>query len=196
MDKSYYSLNKNIIKDRNIDEFVGICRGILADDELNYDEKKFLKDWIKSHNLQQNDMIKEIYYELENNKSLDDLKKILLDFIGGKTLIDKIKSMTTKLPLDDLKESIKFENKTFCLTGKFSSAYGNRQVLEDEIEAKGGICQKRVSLNLDYLVVGEFGNDDWRHSNYGRKIETALKYKNKGNSNIKIISETKLLKDL
>ena len=70
MDKSYYSLNKNIIKDRNIDEFVGICRGILADDELNYDEKKFLKDWIKSHNLQQNDMIKEIYYELESNKTI------------------------------------------------------------------------------------------------------------------------------
>jgi NAD-dependent DNA ligase len=189
-------MNKEIIKDRNLDEFIGICRGILADDELNHHEKEYLIEWIENHNLQQNKLVEKIYHELKQNEKLDDLKNLLLDFTGGKPPVKEVKSMATKLVFDTLKEPIIFQNKTFCLTGKFSSAYGNRKVLKDEIEAKGGTCKKNVVLDLDYLIIGELGNNDWRHSNFGRKIEDALKFKDSPNSKIKIISEAQLLKDL
>jgi NAD-dependent DNA ligase len=189
-------MNKDIIDDRNIDEFIGICKGVLADNEFNNHEKKYLIEWIENHNLYDNVAIKTIYYELKNTKDLDDLKNLLISFTGGNPPVKEIQSMSTQLPIETMLLPIKFENESFCLTGKFPSALGNRKVLEDEIELKGGICKKRVTLDLDYLVIGELGNNDWRHSNYGRKIENAMKIRENKNSKIKIISEKQLLKDL
>lgn len=196
MDKSFQHMNKDIIDDRNIDEFIGICKGVLADDEFNVKEKKYLTEWIENNKLYDNVAVKKIYYELKNTKDLDDLKNLLISFTGGLPPVKEIQSMSTQLPIEKMLLPIKFENESFCLTGNFSSAYGKRKVLEDLIEAKGGICKKRVTLDLDYLVIGEFGNNDWRHSSFGRKIEDAMKIQKNKNSKIKIISEKQLLKDL
>lgn len=54
-------------------------------------------------------------------------------------------------------------------------------------------AKKRLTLDVDYLVIGELGSTDWRHSTFGRKIETALKYQKESKSKVKIISEEQLL---
>jgi len=196
MDKSFEYYNKEMINDRNIDEFIGLCKGVLADNEFNELEKKFLLNWLNSNDLFKHVIVEQIYNELNNNKNLDELKNMLILFTGGNTPSIEINSMSTALPIEKMLRTIKFENTIFCLTGKFSSAYGNRKAIEEIIIDKKGICKNRLTLDVDYLVIGELGNNDWKHSTLGRKIETALTYKKESKSNIKIISESQLLVDL
>ena len=35
--------------DRSVDELIGLCRGILADGEINQSEAEFLLDWLHRH---------------------------------------------------------------------------------------------------------------------------------------------------
>lgn len=196
MDKSFNSCNYERIVDKNVDECIGICKGILSDDEFNESEKNFLIDWIRKHDLNKNaPIVKILFDELNNNSNtLDDLKEVLISFTGGTlTPSDEVKSMTTTLPIEKDLEYIEFENKSFCLTGKFSSAYGNRQAIAEIIKDKGSIIKDKVSQSLDYLVVGELGNTDWAHSTYGRKIQIVLENKEKPYCETKIISEQQLL---
>ena len=97
------------------------------------------------------------------------------------------------LPIEKDLESIEFDNKSFCLTGKFSSAYGNRKAIENIIKDKGGEVKETVPQSLDYLVIGELGNTDWVHSTFGRKIQTVLENKKKEYCKTKILSEQQLL---
>lgn len=196
MDKSFGACNYERIVDKNVDECIGICKGILSDDEFNESEKNFLIDWIRKHDLDKNDRIVKILFdELNNsNHTLTDLKEVLISFTGGTlTPSDEVKSMTTLLPIEKDLRSIEFENKSFCLTGKFSSAYGNRKAIEDIIKDKGGSIKDKAIKSLDYLVIGELGNTDWIHSTYGRKIQTALENKQIPYNETKIISEQQLL---
>ena len=196
MDKSFTSINHERIIDKNINECIGICKGILSDNEFNEDEKKFLLDWIKSHNLVNHTIVKNVYLALnDKDKSLEDLKNILLTFTGGIAPSNEVRSMSSSLPIEKDLLSIEFKNKIFCLTGKFGSAIGNRKVIEDIIVDKGGVCKDTVTHDLNYLVIGEFASDDWIHSTSGRKIEKAMNYR-ANSSNLKIISEEQLLKFL
>lgn len=197
MDKSYQHYDTKRIEDKNIDECIGICKGVLSDNEFNEYEKKFLLDWIKKHNLANHIIIKDIYIALNNkNNSLDDLRSTLISFTGGVVPSNEIKSMSTNTPIEKDLLFIEFKDKTFCLTGKFSSAIGNRKAIEDIIEEKGGHSKKTVTHDLDYLVIGELGNDDWKHSVSGNKIEKAMRYRDNSYSKLKIISEEQLLKYL
>lgn len=196
MNKSFYNYDSERIIDKNVDECIGICKGILSDNELNNDEKEFLINWIEKHKLnQKNEIIKILFNELKNEKnSLDNIKDVLIKFTGGiLTPHNEIKSMTTSLPIEKIIESIEFKDKTFCLTGNFSSAYGNRKAIEDIIKDKGGMIKNTVPQSLNYLVIGEFGNTDWIHSSYGRKIEKAISNQKNSYCNTKIISESQLL---
>lgn len=197
MDKSTHYYDSERIENKNVDECIGICKGVLSDNEFNEDEKKFLLEWIKNHNLANHTIVKDVYLALNNkDKSLDDLKNILIAFTGGVAPSNEIKSMSSILPIEKDLSSIEFKDKIFCLTGKFASAIGNRKAIEDIIVDKDGSCKDTVTHDLDYLVIGEFGNDDWIHSNSGRKIEKAMKYRDSTHSKLKIISEKQLLQYL
>jgi NAD-dependent DNA ligase len=196
MDKSFEYYDPQRIEDRKIDEFIGLCRGVLADNDFNKEEKNYLIDWIDKNKLTKHNTVGKLYKNLLSEATLDDLKNNLLTFIGGDSPSQEITSMSTKLPIEKLLAKIEFSNSIFCLTGKFSSAYGNRNAIKDIIVLKNGKCKDSVTMDLDYLVIGEFGNDDWRHSNYGRKIEKAIKYRENNQSKIKIISEKQLLEYL
>jgi len=195
MDKHYVAQNYKRTQDRKVDEFIGLCKGILADNEINEAERDILIKWLNENKV--NDaQIKKIYKALIGDVSLPFLKNILGEYIGYNMQQFDIMNASTSLPVEKGLLSIEFEGKSFCLTGKFTSAIGNRKVLENMIEERNGIIKPRVVLDLDYLVIGELSNPDWIHSNYGRKIEQALKYKEKYQIDLKIISEQQLLKYL
>ncbi len=82
MDKSFNTCNYQKIIDKNVDECIGICKGILSDDEFKESEKFFLLDWIVKNELDKKDsMVKILFDELNNsNNTLDDLKEILMEF--------------------------------------------------------------------------------------------------------------------
>ena len=121
----------SLLAGKHIDEFIGICRGILADDELNSHEKDYIIEWIENHDLHYHDFVGTLYVLLKNNEDLKQSKTLLLDFLGGKPPVKEVKSMSTKLLFDSLVKPIVFRDTKFCLTGKFVSAYGNRKVLEE-----------------------------------------------------------------
>ena len=71
---------------------------------------------------------------------------------------------------------LEFKNKTFCFTGEFANGI-KRKVLEEEIKKCGGLFLKSVNRELDYLVIGEKGSQNWKYGKYGGKIENAKKLK-------------------
>jgi len=83
---------------------------------------------------------------------------------------------------------INFEGRSFCLTGVFEFADGNRNQCEEAVRARGGVCWQHPNHDLDYLVIGTFVEGSWAHEGYGRKIEKTLECKRTG-ANCKIVSE-------
>lgn len=76
--------------------------------------------------------------------------------------------------------------KTVCFTGKFLS--DTRHNLEQQAKLLGASPVKGVTTNLDVLIVGSLASRDWMFTSHGRKIEAAIKAKEKG-QDIKIINE-------
>lgn len=74
----------------------------------------------------------------------------------------------------------------FCLTGIF--AMGDRKACEHQTAQAGGTILGHPVKYDCYLVVGSIASPEWKHGNYGTKIEKALQYKTAGGS-IRIISE-------
>jgi NAD-dependent DNA ligase len=96
---------------------------------------------------------------------------------------------------DDPQPEVIFEGRSFCLTGVFEFADGNRNQCEEAIRARGGACWQHPSRHLDFLVIGTFIEASWAHEGYGRKIETTVELKKDG-ATCKIISETRLAEAL
>jgi len=92
---------------------------------------------------------------------------------------------------DEPPPEVVFEGRSFCLTGVFDFADGDRNKCEDAIRARGGVCWQHPTRDLNYLVIGTFVEGAWAHKGYGRKIEMAVELK-RNRANCKIISEAHL----
>lgn len=67
---------------------------------------------------------------------------------------------------------IVFEDKQFCFTGKCD--YGTKKECAEAVSERGGKTKRDVSGKIDYLVVGNRGNERWSNgSEGGKKIEKA-----------------------
>tara|TARA_Y100000294_G_C8487527_1_gene309383 strand:+ start:222 stop:857 length:636 start_codon:yes stop_codon:yes gene_type:complete len=73
------------------------------------------------------------------------------------------------VPYDDPVPDIEYQEKHFCLTGKFN--YGQRKQCESIIQEKGGFTQKVPTHDTDFLVIGSEISPSWSTESYGRKIE-------------------------
>lgn len=180
------------LNDRAIDELIGICKGIVADQSVNKKEAEFLLFWLQQNIQYSTDEIVSMLYSRIHDFLVDDLLdqeehqeliSILNEFTGESSIgIPK----PTTLPLDMPAPPIIFLKKTFCLTGKF--AFGPRKICEGFVHSFAGTTVSDVSQKTDYLVIGTFCSSDWIHTSYGRKIEKAIDLKANG-QDIAIISE-------
>jgi hypothetical protein len=73
--------------------------------------------------------------------------------------------------------------------------FGTRAKCEREVLNRGSVAADRVTSNLEYLVVGSLVEPTWAHTSYGRKIEKAIEYIDKG-CGIAIISERQWIEAL
>jgi NAD-dependent DNA ligase len=89
---------------------------------------------------------------------------------------------------DNPPPKIIFGGRSFCFTGVFSYANGDRVKCEAAARARGGFCSGRPNRATNYVVVGTYADDSWAYTTYGKKIQTAVELKQAG-SNCKIISE-------
>ncbi|MFY9141486.1 BRCT domain-containing protein [Sulfuricurvum sp.] len=189
------------IAERNIDELIGLCKGIMADGSIVQAEADFLLKWMESNQSAAHQWPANILYSrIEGYLSdgiLDDSEKeelftLLKQITGGNNITDMVQSMATTLPLDTPPPIIEFEKRIFCLTGAFT--VGSRDKVTKLIESKGGKCVKAPTLSTDYLVIGIIGSRDWIHSTHGRKIETAMEWRDTGEVQISIVSEEHWIK--
>lgn len=178
-----------------------IIAAIIADKNLHCSEIEFVNNWIRNSPISAtvwpgNILIEKLNKILEDGAIDEDersnLLNILSEIINGTLKKVSEKVSEKPLPLDEI-DAIDFLNHTFCLTGNF--LLGLKDVCELKIKNRGGLINGSITKKLDYLIIGSLGSDQWKHGNYGTKVEKALEYKASGIP-IKIIHEETLAKFL
>lgn len=184
------------IADRQIDELIGIVKGVMADGMVTQGEVEFLLRWMETNRQAANVWpAKALYPRLaqvatkgfmtlhEEGEMLD----LLMKTVGGNTASQTgHASNSTKLPLTEPLGRLSFDARAFCFTGTFHS--GTREWCHSQVTSRGGRSIGNITKKLDYLVIGDIGNESWAHSTHGRKIEKAVEYNSMGCS-IAIVSE-------
>ncbi|MTD34075.1 BRCT domain-containing protein [Paludibacterium denitrificans] len=180
---------------RDTAEFVGICKGLIADGVIVQDEVEFICNWMRAHpHLLDTwpmsvliDRLGEILADgvVDQDEELDLLK--LIGSITGGNPVGNVQSLSTDLPLTHPAPDISFNGTTFCVTGTFE--FGSRSKVSEAIIQRGGIISPSVKRDTNVLVIGAIGSRDWKQSTFGTKIEKAISYQQKG-INILIVSES------
>jgi NAD-dependent DNA ligase len=178
--------------ERDTENLLGLARGLTADGQLDEAETACLVDWLNKHAHASRTWPAKVVYErvaraLEDGvidaEERQELFELLRQMVGP----DYPGAMaSTELPFADPSVQVFHSGFSFCATGKF--AYGPRNLVEKEIEKRGGFVHGMVTLGTDYLIIGSVGSRDWKHSCYGNKIEKAATYREKG-SRIAIVGE-------
>jgi hypothetical protein len=187
------------VRARQIDELIGICRGVLADGALVSPEVHFLGEWLQV-NLECSDvwpydrLYNRVMAALADGVITTDEEGELLTLLhqvsGGIGAIQDsgppVGPSTEGLPYDNPEPSIVFPDRGFCVTGEF--AYGPRKEVCEEIEQRGGRILGAPSKKVHFLVVGISGSHAWKHSTHGTKIMRAIELRDAGGG-IAIVSE-------
>lgn len=190
------AFRSEVVIDRQIDELIGIIKGVTADGIVTQAEVEFLLCWMDANRKAATLWpAKAIYPRLVDathggSMSIEkegEVLDLLLRAVGGNTSTrDGHGSDSSKLPYTEMDQPIGFEGLNFCFTGVFAS--GSRNWCHGKIAERGGLSMGTITKKLNYLIIGEIGNENWLHSTHGRKIEKALKY-NADGSKIAILSE-------
>lgn len=181
--------------ERSCETLIGICSGLLADTKLNEMEVRFLDLWLADNTEIAScwpgsvisNRISEILSDgVVSEEELESLKEILSSFIGGGLeQTGSASSTPTRLPLDsDI--AVTFESRSFCFTGKF--LFGTRTKCHEASTNRGALVTEAITQDLAYLVIGTIVSPAWIHSAFGRKIEKAAAFRDRG-CGLRIISE-------
>jgi NAD-dependent DNA ligase len=183
------------VQTRQVDELIGLCKGVLLDGAVSSNEAEGLLAWLEANRAAANSWPgNALYQRLQRalqDGELDEAEEkellgIIVGMVSGPPTAEEPVNRTTLLPLDNPPPLILFEARTFCFTGQFAS--GSRQWCEQQVLQRGGVPKSTITKKLDYLVIGEVGSRDWVHSTHGRKIESAVELKQSG-SPICIVGE-------
>lgn len=173
----------------------GLCKGVMANRFLNDQEIRYLDWWLGVNGLLKEKFPgKELYAlvrkVLADGKITEDERQELSDaidlYIGSPLNDGVVDGLATRLPVD-ADPMLALGGASICFTGKFLS--GTRNQCHERAEQAGAIPVERVVMDLDYLVIGTLSSRDWRYSNHGRKIEQALEYRDRYNTDLEIVSE-------
>lgn len=171
--------------DRSVDELLGLAKGIIADGMVSVAEAGTLRSWVNANPEAASawpgnvlaDRIARIYEDGHVDESeCEELRALLEDLAGGR--VTDQGNAATRLPLDDPPPALELEGKVFVFTGRFFS--GTRDWCERSVEDRGATCSSNVTRRTDYLVIGELGSRDWKHTSFGRKIQKAVDIRQEG----------------
>lgn len=191
------AFRQQAVVERQVDELIGIIKGVLADDVVTQGEVEFLLAWMEANRkVALLWPAKAIYPRLAaalsagamQSSDAAEILNLLRSTVGSVTIPDKnftSGQASTSLPLNS-HFPVTFQGKYFCFTGTFQS--GTRMWCQAQIEQRGGIYLNGITKKLNYLVVGVTGNENWLHSTHGRKIEKAIAYQETG-CELAILSE-------
>lgn len=189
--------------DRTTDELIGLCRGLVADGEVNKQEVLYLEGWLRSNREFRSEypfsaLFERVRDALEDGVIDPDEERDLLAAIHGlagdtaPTYVAAV-STSSSLPLCRPAPEIVFPGVSFVITGTCS--FGSRRDMVEAIAARGGTVASNISRKVGTLVVGDLCSRDWVHSSYGRKIQAAVELREAGHP-ISIVSENHWLAHL
>jgi NAD-dependent DNA ligase len=165
---------------------LGMITGFLADDILSNKEIEFLNNWMDNNSDVSSHWPGDVLHMrlkqvLEDGKITESERTHLVETLSA--LVDgRLEDLAENereiglLP-DDVEE-VQFAGSSFCLSGQF--VFGPRKVCQSFIVANGGHVIGDVTPQLDYLVIGGLGSPDWKHGQFGRKLNKAIKYRQDG----------------
>jgi len=196
----YLSVGKDRITDRQVDELVGLARGVAADGALNQAEVEFLQKWLAVNaSISGQPLIRRLYERingiLADGVADEDERRELLETLNSFSsrdfeLGEVLKSST--LPLCDPAPYLLFAGRRYCFTGTFS--YGGRRDCEEAVIERGGMTGS-LTQKTNVLVVGGYATESWKHSAFGTKIIKAVDMREVGIP-ISIVSEAHWVRHL
>lgn len=185
-DEAFYNrVSGDRISSRQIDELIGLARGLCADQVINQAEVEFLQTWLAANlHLADQPLVRILYDRVadiladgsvdpdEQIELLHDLKALSANDLE---LGEVLKSTT--LPLCDPPPSLDFIGRRYTFTGTFQ--YGQRRRCEEAVLAKGADCGS-LTRQTDFLVIGNYATESWKHSSFGNKILKACEMRDSG----------------
>lgn len=178
--------NRKSIDDRQIDTLIGLSKGVLADGKVDQIEAEFLQNWLaQSRQVTDNPIILNLLEKVDSmlsdgvldQEESDELMGLLQKISGEKSELGEL-AKTSSLPVNKPMPDIVFEGNYFLFTG--TCAFGTRKQCQEVVESLGGLNAKGVTKSLNFLILGTYVTDSWAHETFGRKIEKAIDYRDKG----------------
>lgn len=189
----YNFFGRERISERQIDELIGIARGLCADKVLNDPEVEFLEKWLAaSVGITGHPIVATLYQRVR-----DILADRVVDQDERADLFDTLNAFSDttfelgevmkpgSLPLCSPPPELSFVGKCYCFTGTFS--FGGRTQCHEAVEERGAAAGS-LTRKTDYVVIGAYATESWKHSSFGNKIEKACEMRDAGVP-ISIISE-------
>lgn len=194
MDEQHLNrLSNDRIQSRQVDELIGLARGLIADGSINDAEIRFLEAWL-ANNISIShqpliatlyDRVREILVDgIADAEECADLLEALTRFTAGDAELGEA-SKSTSLPLCNPAPDLTFAGQKYCFTGTFS--FGQRRHCEQAVEALGA-SSGSLTRSTDVLVIGAYATESWKHSSFGNKIIKAAEMRDDGVP-IAIVSE-------
>lgn len=186
MDDQFYNrVGGDRIESRQVDELIGIARGLVADGNINQAEVEFLQKWLAVNvEISGQPLIRMLYRRLNeilaDGVADEEEKAELFDTLGRFSNQDfeigePLKATT--LPLCQPAPALTFPGLRYAFTGTFN--FGRRKDCEAAVIQRGatagGIAQK-----TNVLVIGVYATESWKHSSFGNKIVQAAEWREQG----------------
>jgi hypothetical protein len=173
--------------ERDLAEMLGLAKGMLADGIVNDEEARYLNAWGANHPDALGQWPLSLIFtrlqqffadgRVDEDERLE-LQEILASLVGGTASLTLGYEAGTTLPLDTPPPLICWQQEVYVFTGRF--AYGPRRICEMEALTRGAAVADDVTQSTTFVVIGSFGSQDWAQSNYGRKIQKAVKLRDMG----------------
>lgn len=187
-------VNSDRLQSRQVDELIGLARGLTADGSINPAEIEFLEKWLVTNlSVSQQPLIATLYDRVRDiladgvadPEECSDLFATLSAFTASEAELGEA-SKSTSLPLCQPAPQVAFEGMAYCFTGTFS--FGQRKQCEEAVVLRGGTGGS-LTKATNYLVIGAYATESWKHSSFGNKILKAVEMRGAGLP-ISIISES------
>lgn len=188
--------NAPLIADRAIQEFQGMASVVIYDGVVDDNEMALLSSWAEKY--------QDFCHQWPLSQLQFLIQKILKDGIvttdERMELLKFLSSVAASPSGDPAIKSIFSENvnivfpeKHFLFTGKLQ--FGTRRKAQNEVDQRNGYCLSSYNpRKLDYLVVGLLGQDAWKFSRFGRKIEACMNDIKSRKTKAVIIKEKEFIK--
>ncbi|MCB4769063.1 BRCT domain-containing protein [Ancylobacter sp. Lp-2] len=194
MDEAFLArVNGDRLTSRQIDELIGISRGLIADGQVNEAEVRFLQTWLAANlAISAEPLIHGLYARVATilaDGVVDEQEKLELfetleSFSAGNLELGEVLK-STSLPLCRPAPALSFAGKRYCFTGTFT--FGQRKHCEAAVTERGAQVGN-ITQKTQVLVIGAYATESWKHSSFGNKILQAVEWRSEGLP-IPIVSE-------